>query len=185
MDRRCTARSKRSGQRCKRRPIPGGTVCRMHGGAAPQVKLAAKDRLAALVDPAIDALQRALDHKDINAAVRAAKDLLDRAGLAAPKQMQVGVDAGPSLLDITRSIERDDEEECARLHGGQCSGKHVHFRRMAALEQECVDRCQGTCATLVEHVEKMGGPVGRPAEVDEERLRARQAVSHRWKESSR
>ena len=42
-----------------------------------------EDRIAALVDPAIDALQRALDHKDVNAAVRAARDLLDRAGLAA------------------------------------------------------------------------------------------------------
>ena len=181
IDRRCTARSKRSGQRCKRRPILGGSVCVMHGGKAPQVKLAAKDRLAMLVDPAIDALQGALDHKDINAAIRAAKDLLDRAGLAAPKQMQVGVEPGPSLLNITRSIERQKREECDLLHGGQCSGGHVHSRRMAALEQECVDRCQGTCATLVEHVEKMGGREGRPEEVDQERLRARQAVSDRWK----
>ena len=157
----------------------------MHGGKAPQVKLAAKDRLAALVDPAIDALQRALDHRDINAAIRAAKDLLDRAGFAAPKQMQVGVDAEPSLLAITRSIEREKQEECDLLHGGQCSGRHVHSRRMAALEQECVDLCQGTCATLVEHVEKMGGPKGRPEEVDLERLSARQAVNHRWKRARR
>ena len=39
------ARSKRSGQRCKRTPIPGGTVCTMHGGAAPQVRAAARRRL--------------------------------------------------------------------------------------------------------------------------------------------
>lgn len=75
MERRCTARSKQSGERCKRVPIPGGTVCRMHGGAAPQVQRSAWERLAALVDPAIDALQKALGSDDVNAAVRAARDV--------------------------------------------------------------------------------------------------------------
>lgn len=41
---RCTARSKRSGERCKRAPVPGATVCAMHGGAAPQVQAAAERR---------------------------------------------------------------------------------------------------------------------------------------------
>lgn len=41
---RCTARA-RSGQRCKQPPIPGGTVCYWHGGAAPRVRAAAADRL--------------------------------------------------------------------------------------------------------------------------------------------
>lgn len=43
--RRCSARSKRSGEGCKRAPIAGGTVCTMHGGAAPQVRAAAQRRL--------------------------------------------------------------------------------------------------------------------------------------------
>lgn len=43
--RRCTA-TNRSGERCGRAPIPGGTVCRVHGGAAPAVKAAAERRLA-------------------------------------------------------------------------------------------------------------------------------------------
>src|SRR5215207_4714486 len=34
----CTAISKQSGQQCKRKAIPGGTVCRWHGGSAQQVK---------------------------------------------------------------------------------------------------------------------------------------------------
>jgi hypothetical protein len=33
--RRCTARSKRTGQQCKRRPAVGRTVCAMHGGKSP------------------------------------------------------------------------------------------------------------------------------------------------------
>ena len=45
----CTATSKQSGQRCKRRPIPGGTVCVMHGGGTPRVRKGA----GAAVAPAI------------------------------------------------------------------------------------------------------------------------------------
>ena len=41
----CTATSKQSGQRCKRRPIPGGTVCVMHGGGTPRVREKAQERL--------------------------------------------------------------------------------------------------------------------------------------------
>jgi hypothetical protein len=35
-------------------PIKGGTVCRFHGGSAPQVKRKAQERLEALVDGAIE-----------------------------------------------------------------------------------------------------------------------------------
>lgn len=42
--RRCTAKAKGSGSRCKRTPAPGATVCAMHGGSAPQVKAAAEAR---------------------------------------------------------------------------------------------------------------------------------------------
>lgn len=45
--RRCAATSKRTGSRCKRSPVVGGTVCTIHGGAAPQVKAAAERRHAA------------------------------------------------------------------------------------------------------------------------------------------
>jgi len=44
--RQCAATSKRTGQRCGNRPIPGGTVCRFHGGATPVIKAAAARRLA-------------------------------------------------------------------------------------------------------------------------------------------
>lgn len=43
---RCTARNSR-GERCRRRPINGGTVCATHGGRAPQVVAAAARRLEA------------------------------------------------------------------------------------------------------------------------------------------
>ncbi|WP_405216001.1 HGGxSTG domain-containing protein [Agrococcus sp. Ld7] len=40
---RCSARRK-SGGACRNYAIRGATVCRMHGGAAPQVKAAAQVR---------------------------------------------------------------------------------------------------------------------------------------------
>lgn len=42
-DRRCTGHTKVG--RCKKWAIRGGNVCRKHGGAAPQVKAKAKERL--------------------------------------------------------------------------------------------------------------------------------------------
>ena len=42
----CIATAKTSGARCKRTAIPGGTVCRYHGGSAPQVRRSAERRLA-------------------------------------------------------------------------------------------------------------------------------------------
>lgn len=50
---RCIAKSKQTGAQCKQRPHPGATVCRFHGGAAPQVKAKAAARLAALLDPSL------------------------------------------------------------------------------------------------------------------------------------
>jgi hypothetical protein len=48
--RQCTATNK-AGQQCRRAAILGGHVCRLHGGAAPQVKRKAAQRLADLIDP--------------------------------------------------------------------------------------------------------------------------------------
>jgi len=85
---RCTATSKTHSTRCKQPAIAGGTVCHYHGGAAPQVKRAAAERLLAMVDPALDAFDRALVHKDIHAAIRVARDVLDRAGHGAPTKVE-------------------------------------------------------------------------------------------------
>lgn len=41
---RCTATSKQSGERCKRRPVPGLNVCVMHGGKTPAAQAKAHDR---------------------------------------------------------------------------------------------------------------------------------------------
>ena len=80
--RRCTATANRTGERCGAPAIKGGTVCRMHGGALPQVKKKAKERLLELVDPALAVLHKILTDPNTEDAVkvRAALGTLDRTG---------------------------------------------------------------------------------------------------------
>lgn len=81
MEIRCHAHN-RAGKPCRNRPIPGGTVCRMHGGAAPQARNAARIRLLNLIDPAISVLATEMERADSSAdRQRAANSILDRAGL--------------------------------------------------------------------------------------------------------
>ena len=80
----CTARTKRTGERCKGWAIAGGHVCRLHGGSAPQVKASAQLRLAALIDPAINVIANYLKNTKSTAKdetkLRAALAILDRTG---------------------------------------------------------------------------------------------------------
>lgn len=87
--RRCTAKAKGTGARCKRRPIVGGTVCAMHGGAAPQVQRRARERLEELVEPAIAGLRRALQSDNLPAIVRASQLVLDRCGFGPTSKLEV------------------------------------------------------------------------------------------------
>ena len=81
MEPRCRAHN-RQGKPCGNRPIPGGTVCRIHGGASPRAQQAAKLRLMSLIDPAITVLAQEMDGADSSAdRQRAANSILDRAGL--------------------------------------------------------------------------------------------------------
>lgn len=94
----CTAR-RSNGDPCSRRAISGGKVCYVHGGAAPQVKKAARERIAEMVDPALGVLYKAMKMGDKRSAhplaVQAARDVLDRAGYKATDKIQL-TGAGPS-----------------------------------------------------------------------------------------
>jgi hypothetical protein len=97
--RRCTAHSSQTGKRCKNASIPGGRICRYHGGAAPHVQKKAAERLLALEHPAIDAMARILDPKQtawtratrLSASTVAAiaKDVLDRTGHKQPEKLEI------------------------------------------------------------------------------------------------
>lgn len=96
----CTAKSKQSGVRCKRRPIPGGHVCVMHGGKAPQVQASARERLMALQPKAIQTLDTLLSRDEFpTVQLGAAKDVLDRTEGKAAEMVQVtGKDGGPLVF---------------------------------------------------------------------------------------
>ena len=96
-DRQCTARSKQSRVRCKRLAIPGGTVCHMHGRAAPQVRAAAEDRLRALQHPAIDRIAKLIDQDQFpSVSYAASKDVLDRT-----------MGRATEVVDVTHSTNTD------------------------------------------------------------------------------
>ena len=78
---KCRAHN-RAGNQCGNYAIPGGMVCRMHGGAIPKVRDKARLRLAALIEPAIQRLATEMDSEKTPPAdrIRAANSILDRAG---------------------------------------------------------------------------------------------------------
>ena len=89
---RCTAKSKQSGERCKREAGAGKSVCYIHGGEAPQVKEAAMRRLRDAADPvAGELVKMAMSGKVDNIKLGAAKDLLDRAGVGEAKRIEVDI----------------------------------------------------------------------------------------------
>lgn len=88
--RKCTAHSARTKKPCQRWAIMGANVCRTHGGAAPQVKARAEQRLREMVDPMISRLNElAMQTDNLKVASDCVRDALDRAGIGALVQAKV------------------------------------------------------------------------------------------------
>jgi hypothetical protein len=78
------------GSRCKNPPIRGATVCRMHGGGAPAVKEAARNRLAMAADGLMQTLLKIAASAESEAVrLAAVKDALDRAGFGAAHMVKL------------------------------------------------------------------------------------------------
>lgn len=94
----CTATAKSTGERCQKSPIMGGSVCKYHGGGAPQVKRAAALRLSELVAPALVVLGRILADpmSSDTSKLRAIENVLDRAGH--PRTSTLDVESGKREL---------------------------------------------------------------------------------------
>jgi hypothetical protein len=80
-----------NGGRCKREAEPGAVVCDQHGGAAPQVRRRAAERLIMTADQAAQMLVRMMEDNQVPFGVRAkiAQDILDRAGLASTQAIKI------------------------------------------------------------------------------------------------
>ena len=80
-----------NGGRCRREAEAGSVVCRLYGGAAPQVRRRAAERLIMSADHVSQKLLEWLDDPEVPYRVRAeiAQDVLDRAGLIAAQVHQI------------------------------------------------------------------------------------------------
>ena len=132
----CKAISKGTKQRCKRKAIPGGEVCRYHGGAAKQVAAKAAIRAEVLswglTDATIDPGEQLLRLVTQSAA---------RAEMYA-QELKALVDESPSLR--TALI---DEVWISTEHDSYKAGEYV--RGLAKLEAEERDRCASFCSKTV------------------------------------
>jgi len=86
----CRAISKATGKPCGNKAIPGGRVCRYHGGRAPQTLEAARQRLESYVHPALDVYASYLRDTEAPEQIRfaVARDVLDRTGFKPTEKIQ-------------------------------------------------------------------------------------------------
>lgn len=116
---KCSATAKTTGEQCTQWAMHGGTVCRMHGGEAPQVRAKANERIAAMVYPAlkrVETLIGAEDDEEVNdpgleaVRLRAAFGILDRAGYTATQKLAVSGD-----LTVRSPVDLEMEEIARRI----------------------------------------------------------------------
>lgn len=121
---RCTATASSTGERCKQPAIPGGSVCRFHGGAAEQVQKKAQERLDEMADSVTADLQQRLDDvfgrldeadddeyvKLLRETRQLATAILDRTDHGPTETREVtGEDGGPMDVTIVREVVTDDD----------------------------------------------------------------------------
>lgn len=105
---KCSARTQ-NGDPCKNSPIAGSTVCRMHGGAAGQVKRKAQERLEKGVLPLLGRLYKLATDESVPAAVRLAaiRDWLDRAGINSKIEIEVDMPWKDVIAGIVAEVDED------------------------------------------------------------------------------
>ena len=92
-----TVRDPETGKKvpCRGNRIRGGTTCTAHGGAAPQVKKSARQRLLDMVDPVLGQMARMLDEVEKKnlwlhpSAQRLWTTVLDRTGFGVGMKLEV------------------------------------------------------------------------------------------------
>ena len=110
---RCTAH-KHNGEQCRKFAIDGTNVCRVHGGAAPQVKRAARLRLEMAADRMARQLLGMATDPNVADPVKLAaiKDALDRGGIQSKTavSVEVGVKPFELVFDAIVAGPRDPDE---------------------------------------------------------------------------
>lgn len=106
--RRCHAH-KKTGEQCKNAALAGQSVCKYHGGAAPQSINKARERLSAAADRMAERLLGIAESENIPAyvALQAVNSVLDRVGVVEPKQVDITVRPFEQLLEDVTGGSRD------------------------------------------------------------------------------
>lgn len=153
---RCTARSSRTGERCKKAAMLGGNVCRSHGGNAPQVKAKAQRRLQQAADSLVQRLLGMALDGDVadHVALAAIRDALDRAGMGGEQAVEVEVSVQPweELLGDVTHITRAQHEAMKR---GEPLPDPLALPPGEIVYAEVVD-------APVSHAERVGGGADSP-----------------------
>lgn len=127
---RCTA-TKRDGTRCAKWSLRGTTVCLSHGAQLPNVREhaqavveAARMRMIGMVDDALDTIEDLATNASQDAVkLKAATEILDRAGLKGAPDLAVVVEHTQSAADIiaerlagmAKRIEADKQRQLTDL----------------------------------------------------------------------
>lgn len=114
---RCVA-IRRNGERCLKPANRGMTVCRTHGGAAPQVKRKAKERLELAADRmARELLGMATGAESEAVKLNAIRDALDRAGLGPKTEVSVELKPYERLIEDITGVASISRAEHRALQG--------------------------------------------------------------------
>lgn len=114
---RCVA-IRTNGERCLKPANRGMTVCRTHGGAAPQVKRKAKERLERAADRmARELLGMATGAESEAVKLNAIRDALDRAGLGTKTEVSVDLKPYEQLLGDISGVASISRAEHRALQG--------------------------------------------------------------------
>jgi hypothetical protein len=129
--RQCSATATTTGRRCRRAPIRGGTVCPKHGGAAPQVRRKAKQRLAE------QEAQGFLSRQDIVPVANPYRALLELGGEALALKQYLS-DRVAELRCLTATDRLGAENTAALLQAFERSLDRAHnvLRTIAKLDIE-------------------------------------------------
>lgn len=116
-DRRCVAHSSRDGAPCGNPAMKGQNVCRFHGGATTTAKARAQERILAAADLGARQLIAFMTSNKVpyNVRLQAARDLLDRAGLAASQKVDITAKWQQDVDEVMSiwegEVEEDESEE--------------------------------------------------------------------------
>lgn len=124
---RCTANSRRSGQRCQRWANVGSSVCYMHGGASPQAKASAERQIS---------LAEAMRRSPRRAPWEVMEDVAHSADILyqdARRQILAGTFTAASLEKFVAALERAHRLSNVNVQTGLAQRKQVFAEAQANL----------------------------------------------------